>query len=96
MGDVDQSAGIAPRRRLIEELLAERSKVVALMPTWDTEPPASSSLWTLGVVRMAGRVNMSRDRQRRRRAALELGVVVLAWLEAIDRELPAQPRVGGQ
>ena len=82
-----KSAGISPRRALLEELLEERSKAVAALPVDEQEPPSSAALWPLGIGRMTGKVRWGYDR---RRAALELAVVAFAWLEQIDAELQAE------
>lgn len=73
-----QSAGISPRRALLEEILRERSRVVAALPIESQDPPASSFLWPLGAARVARRCS--------RAGALQLAVLALAWLEAFDAE----------
>jgi hypothetical protein len=74
------------RRQLLEEVLQERSKVVADLPIDVDELHGASPFWALGLGRVAGH-GMGGPLLRRRRAALLCGVVVLAWLEAIDRAL---------
>jgi hypothetical protein len=78
-----KSDGISPRRRLLEEVLRERSKVVAGLPIENQDPPAESLLWPLGLMR----VTTAGDHRQR---ALEAAVIALAWLEACERDLPAE------
>lgn len=92
-----ESDVISPRRRLLEEVLVERSKVVAALPAeLEHDPPGASMQWPTGVIRLLWRV--PRALLGRRRVALKIAVVAVAWLEAIDRdlELPAEGGVGGQ
>ena len=77
-----KSAGISPRRALHEEVLEERSKAVAGLPINDQDPGSDSLLWTIGAYRLA----KPRGPSTRRRAVLQLCVMALAWLEAIDAE----------
>lgn len=84
-----KSSPISGRRELLEELLAERSKVVAGMPITDQDPPSSSVLWPLGALRVTGGRWLTQ--RGRRRAALDLGVLALAWLERIDSERAKAP-----
>lgn len=79
----DKSAGISPRRALLEEVLRERSKVVAGLPVDLQDPRPSSVLWPLGAGRLAARGRHDRH------AVLELAVLALAWLERHD--LDAEP-----
>jgi hypothetical protein len=74
------------RRELLEEVLRERSKVVADLPIEVDELHGASPFWALGLGRVAGH-GMGGPLLRRRRAALLCGVVVLAWLEAIDKAI---------
>lgn len=73
-------------RELLDEVVAERARAVALAPDLDAEnPPGSSRAWTLGLIRLA--TTAPRDLPRRRQHALYCATVSLAWLEAIDAEL---------
>lgn len=92
-GPSHKSAGISPRRALIEEVLEERSRVVAGLPVDVQDPPASSVLWSFGAVRLAV-VARSNSGALRRRAIVELAVVALAWLERFDADAQTQPGRG--
>lgn len=84
-----KSAGISPRRALLEEVLEERSRVVAALPIDRQDPGPRSPLWMLGAGRCAGRAQLGE-----RQGALDLAVMALAWLEAFG--LPADLGAGGE
>lgn len=87
----DQSAGISPRRALLEEVLEERSKVVAGLPIDEQDPGSGSPLWPLGAARLAnGATFHMRSLVERRVHVLALCVMALAWLERVDEELRAR------
>lgn len=89
-----KSAGITPRRALLEEVLEERSKAVATLPVIEEDPPWSSLAWPMGIMRLA--TASRKDPAFLREHVRNVAVVALAWLEAIDRELPADRGAGRQ
>jgi hypothetical protein len=91
MTEPSRSDTISPRRRLLEEVLEERSRVVAGLPIERQDPPPGSRLWYLGGVRLA---TNARGRDVRRKVMF-LAVFALAWLEAIDGS-PADAGAGGE
>lgn len=94
-GDADKSAGISRRRALAEEIFEGRFRAVATTPVEDRDPGFNSPLWPLGAGRLAAGAAQG-PLEERRAAARDLGVLALAWLEAIDRELPAERGAGGE
>lgn len=83
----------SPRRALLEEVLEERSKVVAALPIDDQDPPAGSWLWSFGATRLVGAARLAKG-PRKRHALLQLCVLAIAWLERFDTQ--AQAEVGGE
>jgi hypothetical protein len=73
------------RRQLVEEVVSERSAAVATLPVLEDDPPAHSTLWMAGAMRLALLAGAAQDPARRRRLVRDLAVVALAWLEASDR-----------
>jgi hypothetical protein len=89
----DEAPG--PRRRLVEEVLEARSRVVAHLEPLDDDPPASSWQWPVGIARLAARAH-GRSIENRRAIARDVAVVALAWLERIDEELGPERGAGGE
>lgn len=87
MDDPVKSDGISARRRLLEEVLEERSKAVATLPILDEEPGGGSFAWDAGIARLMVPPRPGRSLLERRVLARNVAVVALAWMEAIDREL---------
>lgn len=77
---------LSPRRRLLEEVLEARSRVVARLAPLDEDPPPSSWQWPVGIARLAASAR-GRGLLGRRAIAVDIAVVTLAWLERIDGEL---------
>lgn len=84
-----KSNAISARRRLLEEVLAERSKTVALLELDVEEPPGHSRFWPYGLARWA--VTAPAELGARRQRALECCQIAFAWLEAIDAESTTGP-----
>jgi glutathione S-transferase len=92
--DTISGGDLPPRRRLLEEILEARSRVVARLEPLDDDPPASSWQWPVGLARLAARARARQSLAGKRATALDCAVVSLAWLERIDEDLRAQRGAG--
>lgn len=71
------------RRELVEEVIQERSRAVVELGVEDDEPPPSSALWPVGLLRLVALARAAAGDIRRRHVR-SIVVVAIAWLEAID------------
>ena len=83
---------LPPRRRLLEEVLEARSRVVARLEPLEEDPPGSSWQWSVGIARLAARARTRTGLAGKRETALQVAVVALAWLERLDEDLAAKGR----
>jgi hypothetical protein len=82
----------ARRRELVDELVAERSRIV--LREDEREEPAESVMWPLGLIAVLAGGHRVHGRGRRT-LALTVALVGLAWLEAFEVQEEPAPRSGG-